>query len=225
MHTEVTLLALTAITTMFGLQMRRFKTQTCDHVETFELDREVAARARRLARENPACPTPAGGKKPKKFNLLTYKFHALGDYVSSIRWFGTSDSYSTQTVRTLECIYLVFLWTYLLAQSELNHRTSKANYLRTSKNNPAKQLASIERRQSNLDKIMHARESVACNSSGHRTQRPENLQSEQITDFDPGNRYHIARSQKNPLVVGSWLRENDEDPALQVMSMARTCPS
>lgn len=87
--------------------MRRFKTQTCDRINTFELDREVGARARRLARENPASPPSAGGKKPKTFNLFTYKFHALGDYVSSIRWFGTTDSYSTQTVSG-QCLCFVF---------------------------------------------------------------------------------------------------------------------
>jgi hypothetical protein len=99
MHTEVTLLALTVVTALFGRAMRRFKSETCDHIETLELDREVAARARRLARENPASSKSAGGKKKKEFNLFTYKFHALGDYVSSIRLFGTSDSYSTQSVR------------------------------------------------------------------------------------------------------------------------------
>lgn len=41
-------------------------------------------------------PTPA--PKPKILNLFTYKFHALGDYVRTIRLFGTTDSYSTQIV-------------------------------------------------------------------------------------------------------------------------------
>jgi hypothetical protein len=36
--------------------------------------------------------------KNKLLNLLTYKMHALGDYVQSIRLFGTTDSYSTQIV-------------------------------------------------------------------------------------------------------------------------------
>jgi hypothetical protein len=35
----------------------------------------------------------------KQFNLNTYKFHALGDYVSMIRMFGTTDSFTTQVVR------------------------------------------------------------------------------------------------------------------------------
>lgn len=36
--------------------------------------------------------------KPRTLNLFTYKFHALGDYVRTIRLFGTTDSYSTQIV-------------------------------------------------------------------------------------------------------------------------------
>lgn len=98
MHSESTLSCLTTVTAAFGRTMRRFKMQTCDHIPTFELDRELDARARRLARENPAAPTSAGGKKQKSFNLFTYKFHALGNYVSSIRRFGTTDSYSTAIV-------------------------------------------------------------------------------------------------------------------------------
>jgi len=34
----------------------------------------------------------------KTFNLLVPKVHALGDYPSTIRWLGTTDSYSTQRV-------------------------------------------------------------------------------------------------------------------------------
>jgi len=43
------------------------------------------------------------GRKPKILNLLTVKFHFLGDYVSHIRLFGTTDSYSTQLVGICHC--------------------------------------------------------------------------------------------------------------------------
>jgi hypothetical protein len=44
-------------------------------------------------------PTPpTKERKQKKLNMSTYKFHALPDYVRTIRLFGTTDSYSTQTV-------------------------------------------------------------------------------------------------------------------------------
>jgi hypothetical protein len=45
-------------------------------------------------------PQPPSGpnSKIKRLNLITVKFHFLGDYVHHIRLFGTTDSYSTQLV-------------------------------------------------------------------------------------------------------------------------------
>lgn len=45
--------------------------------------------------------------KAKFLNLSTYKLHALGDYMQTIRLYGTTDSYSTQTVsyRTIETTF------------------------------------------------------------------------------------------------------------------------
>jgi hypothetical protein len=37
----------------------------------------------------------------KTLNLNTYKFHSLGDYVTTIRTYGTMESYSTESVRDL----------------------------------------------------------------------------------------------------------------------------
>jgi hypothetical protein len=42
------------------------------------------------------------GRLTKTFNLNTYKYHALADYASTIRAFGTTDSYSTERVRGLQ---------------------------------------------------------------------------------------------------------------------------
>jgi hypothetical protein len=39
------------------------------------------------------------GRQLKSFNANTYKHHALGDYASIIRKYGTTDSYSTEAVR------------------------------------------------------------------------------------------------------------------------------
>lgn len=43
---------------------------------------------------------PARGSKKVLFSLCTYKFHALGDYPSTIREYGTTDSYTTEIVST-----------------------------------------------------------------------------------------------------------------------------
>lgn len=73
--------------------------------QTRELERERAARQRRKDKNTAndgARPKPAASsnnaRKPKHLNLKTYKYHALGDYVSTIRRYGTTDSYSTEPV-------------------------------------------------------------------------------------------------------------------------------
>jgi hypothetical protein len=95
MHTEATLTRLEQVTTALGHLMRDFRDKTCAEFNTTELAREVEARNRRDARTN----APNQSHKLKTFNLHTYKFHALGDYVRTIRMFGTTDSFSTQPVR------------------------------------------------------------------------------------------------------------------------------
>ena len=96
MHTEATLARLEQVTAELGHRMRDFRDKTCAKFITRELEREVEARNRRDARKK-------GTKSPKEsrkvdFNLCTYKFHALGDYVHTIRMFGTTDSFSSQLV-------------------------------------------------------------------------------------------------------------------------------
>ncbi len=99
--------------------MRQFRDPT-SHFDTVELPREAAARdraaqaaAERRAPQNPtgnpststeaSAPRPqaSSARRPRKLNLNTFKFHSLGDYVASIRLFGTTDSYSTQMVMSI----------------------------------------------------------------------------------------------------------------------------
>ncbi|KAG2110219.1 uncharacterized protein F5147DRAFT_772486 [Suillus discolor] len=54
-------------------------------------------------------PLPRQPRRKRSFNLNTYKLHALGDYVTSIHHFGTTDSYSTEP-------------------GELEHHTPKRRY-------------------------------------------------------------------------------------------------
>ena len=99
MHTEATLARLQQVTTDLGHLMRNFRNKTCAKFNTTELAREVEARNRRNARKKDTnAPNPGQNRKVKTLNLLTYKFHALGDYVRTIHMFGTTDSFSTQLV-------------------------------------------------------------------------------------------------------------------------------
>ena len=82
--------------------------KVCPHFETRDTPREAGARARRQAAK-PTAGTSAISKSGKgketsikrrrrEFIPNTYKFHALADYCSTIRRFGTTDNYNTQNV-------------------------------------------------------------------------------------------------------------------------------
>ncbi|KAF8238280.1 hypothetical protein L208DRAFT_1243225, partial [Tricholoma matsutake] len=111
LHTECTLNFLSQSTVTIGRELCSFKEWT-QVFKTVKLPGEADARDWRCRCRKPApnaleadlqqankSPTQLKTKLKKKlFNLFTYKLHALGDYVSMIRLFGTTDSYSTQIV-------------------------------------------------------------------------------------------------------------------------------
>lgn len=110
MHTSSTLDYLESLTNELGRLMRSFRDMTCSKFHTKKLPREVEASKRAQARvsgplKRSRTDTPENETKP--LNLCTPKFHALGDYVHTIRMFGTTDSFSTQVVWNTypRCIY------------------------------------------------------------------------------------------------------------------------
>jgi hypothetical protein len=118
LHTDSTLAWLDESTKAFGKQIRRFQSYTCSFFDTRELPQEEAARSRRQQKKKftnpsplaPAPATPSAGTKKKIFNLVLIKLHALGDYVKTIKTFGTTDSYSTQPVWiTMFLLYLLLV--------------------------------------------------------------------------------------------------------------------
>ncbi|KDQ61192.1 hypothetical protein JAAARDRAFT_124700, partial [Jaapia argillacea MUCL 33604] len=118
MHMDSMLLILEQVTTEFGKALRKFVKETGDTFHTTKLPKEKAARLQRQANKakkssasaqttvQTALQTdtstensdsmPAAAKK--EFNLSTYKIHSLGDYASTIRHIGTTDSYTTHIV-------------------------------------------------------------------------------------------------------------------------------
>ena len=112
LHTEQTLDFFDAATIYLGRSTRKFERTTCAYYHTTELPQEHAARGRHtaaLAAKQGRAIRPTSHAKAKKLNLSTYKFHALGDYPDTIRRFGTTDSYTTQTVSDFMCSYLRLL--------------------------------------------------------------------------------------------------------------------
>lgn len=128
LHTDSTLTRLDLVTTLLGQDLRQFSRVTCASFSTMELPKEAAARGRHqalqsakalvplsdptndelLASSTSTLPTPKPVAKAgtrKHFNLWTYKFHSLGDYVRTIHRYGTTDSYSSQTVRHVSLVF------------------------------------------------------------------------------------------------------------------------
>ena len=106
LHTAASVVDFKGATAALGRAIRQFASKTCKAWVTKDLPQEEAARGRRQAARaarasesgNQAQPTTSSGPKVRKFNLSTYKLHALGDYPNTILEFGTTDKYTTQVV-------------------------------------------------------------------------------------------------------------------------------
>lgn len=109
LHTASTLEVLAETTQALGASLRQFVKVICSCYATKELPREEAARVRRRANASAKGKgtTKSDSDKPSsargRFNMNTYKLHALGDYVANIWLYGTTDSYSTQVVSCFIC--------------------------------------------------------------------------------------------------------------------------
>jgi Tfp pilus assembly protein PilP len=108
MHTDSTLATLRSVTKVLGSCLRRFEKHIAPSYNTYELAKETAARNRAQVRKNQGnvnintSGKTSTSKRLKTFSLYTFKLHGIGDYADAIELFGTTDSYSTQIVRTWE---------------------------------------------------------------------------------------------------------------------------
>lgn len=119
MHTTHTINSFRTQTKELGSQFRRYVNKVCSQYKTKKLPGEAAASYRRQAAKvkkggsAPQQPNQSSmGSKSrkdtnfKKFNLETYKIHALGDYADHIERFGTTDCFTTQQVRLFPPCFL-----------------------------------------------------------------------------------------------------------------------
>ena len=191
LHTEYTLDFFNAATTYLGRAVRKFQHTTCDYYRTTELPQEHAARGHRTATLAAQQGRGASGSGPKvkKLNLLIYKFHALGDYPNTIRRFGTTDNYSTQTVCNIS-----------ISLSCANCICPRVN-LNTDVRNDASH--GLESRREIWSKALHPKKLLSA-SSGRSTlpekdsiSRPSQMHSRDVLTHP----HQTTISSPNPLVV------------------------
>jgi hypothetical protein len=125
LHTSTTLKIMKALTSKLGDTLRAFAILT-ERLDVRETPKEYARRRKQYeskkkstvtkttktqACKSKASETPAedsaasDGRRSCTLNLDTYKMHALGDYVSTIEDYGTTDSYSTQIVCIISAVH------------------------------------------------------------------------------------------------------------------------
>lgn len=99
-------------------------------------------------------------------------------------------------------------------QGELEHRTSKVRYPRTSGRAFTLQLSKIERRQRQIRQIRQKMDS----------QQAHKLRAESHDDEASNSRlqYNIGKNQNSPLHLPTFLQRNEGDPALKVRLLL--CP-
>ncbi|KAF7967740.1 hypothetical protein HWV62_33264 [Athelia sp. TMB] len=187
MHTDCTLDMLDEETTNLGTCLRSFAANTCEAYITHELPRETAARNRRKAKNGAKTAAPSianPSSKLKTYNLRTIKHHFLGDYARTIRMFGTTDSYTTEP-------------------GELEHKTPKQRYVRTSGKEFVKQMAGLERRETRIQRI-------------YEKLYPQGKKlAEEPFAHNPNEHHHIGTSENHPIDIGPFLRDNAGDPAIK----------
>ena len=128
--------------------------------------------------------------------------------------FGTTDSYSTQTVclNTMQSSLFVMV-THLALKGELEHQWVKRLYGRNNKNGAIKQMTKHEHRETRL---LRARRTA---SSQHTTTHPHHVAfSEQdlLPYTDAAMHHHISDTKRHGQDVFSFGRLFPNDPATKV---------
>ncbi|KAG1842081.1 hypothetical protein F4604DRAFT_1939089 [Suillus subluteus] len=139
--------------------------------------------------------------KHQVFNLLTYKLHALGDYVKLIWQYGTTDNYSMQV-------------------GELEHCRVKHFYVWTNKNKFARGIARLQCHEHILQRMREVNHERAAARDTQPPVETEDLcpslhfiDQDPLPHCSPEDHYQMSSSQKHYWDVSSWLGKNRNNQA------------
>lgn len=196
--------------------LRTFQEEVCIQYQTFDLPSEEAARARRKAkkeamaanvaekgkaRKGKESASASGSRKVRKFNLNTYKTHALGGYPKAIRLFGSPDNYNSQT-------------------GELEHRRGKRHFKTVQKGKHVLGIGLQVRRE----RLIHRLQERNKQNPALATVDPSNdlptvsfeEQSDALPPTPPTSHHHISVDSRQKVQLSQWLHKNRDDPAILV---------
>ena len=209
-HTDTSLRLLDTATTALGNALRYFVRVTCPEFNTFETSSEYTKRQRQQAAAASAtlnAAPPSTGRQRRTFSLKTIKLHFLGDYVSCIKMFGTTDNYNSALV----CQGLTFLTVETdYGQGENCHHQVKLNCQSRSNNKEtAQQLGEMDYIDFQVRRIADDLRRAGIPVPGN-VPTPATDEPQVETDFT------IARGHKSTIYLPHWIHDNRNDPALTV---------
>ncbi|KAJ2914038.1 hypothetical protein MD484_g6384, partial [Candolleomyces efflorescens] len=209
LHTDETLDHLETTTKQFGKQICHFRDNICTKFNTFELPSEVEKRNRRMARQvrhtAGAATSQPRSRKKKGLNLHTYKFHSLGDYVRFIRFFGGTDSFSTQP-------------------GELAHKLVKRLYGTTNKRQIEKQIgtrvrrlerAKLAARRRAIQRLKSVQRRLVVHREESQPQQPQQTPDLQENEEDRDPKFFVSPSRNYGMDLAQMLKENRGNPAYE----------
>jgi hypothetical protein len=140
----------------------------------------------------------SGSRKVRKFNLNTYKTHALGGYAKAIRLFGSPDNYNSQT-------------------GELEHQRGKWHFKTVRKGKHILGIGLQVRRERLIHRLRER------NKLNQAVANPDDLptlpfeeQSDLLPPILPTQHHHISINSRQKVHLSQWLNKNRDDPAILV---------
>jgi hypothetical protein len=206
-HTETTVCDLENSTARLGDMLRTFQEEVCTQYQTFDLPSEEAARARRKAKAMAANAdkgaaqkghgkqSASGSRKVRKFNLNTYKTHALGGYAKAIRLFGSPDNYNSQT-------------------GELEHRRGKRHFKTVRKGKHILGIGLQVRRERLIHRLRERNKQNQATNDLPTVSFEE--QSDVLPPTLPTQHHHMSLNSRQKVQLSQWLDKNRDDPAIYV---------
>ena len=136
-------------------------------------------------------------QRSKKLNISTIKFHALGHYPSTIRFFGPTDLYSTELV-IVNHSHLNKSHLLVLYQGENCHLSPKAWFKSTSKRFIRKEISMHERRRARLKLVKHR-----LLSKG-KSAKAQELREQRTASRNPYIHHYIGKSKSSPIYLSQF---------------------
>ncbi|KAI0647705.1 hypothetical protein C8Q79DRAFT_999321 [Trametes meyenii] len=210
LHTESSTRLADAALTEYGKALRRFKRVTCAAYNTVELQKELAARVRRLARHHAPIPPPRTAPAEVQGRSQAQIPQGQADPGARLHRADASAPVSSTITTATACLHGA------ARKKEYSLNTFKLHSLGDyTKKNYTTQLAQIERREEHLHRITSALNTATPLANDAHQGAWSTSDSEELAPFSEWDHHHIAKSQKHRVHLSHYVYQHRGDRAVQ----------